>query len=165
MIPDSPPLRQVCTRLLTGQAQEDVLPMYTLCYQPLHQTGPHLSPSLDCEIKSRKHSICLHQLLDSLGAQWMCYELINMMRMNKYGQSWNAGIMLLPPEFTLFNREISKTLGNLLQDPTRKPPESRVWSWATGENTKTGKRRRRSSVRSMSGWAVRRRKIKPLRST
>lgn len=141
-----------------------MLPTYILRYQPLHQIGPYLSPPLDCEIKSRKHSICLHQLLDSLGTQWMCNELINMMRMNKCGQSWNADIMLPPPESILFNREILKTFVNLLQDPRRKHPESQEWSWATGENTQAEKRRRRSLVSNMSRWAVGRGKIKPLKS-
>lgn len=145
--------------------REDVLAMDILCYQPLHQRGPYLSPSLDYEMKSRKHSICLHQLLDSLGTQWMCNELINMMRMNKYGHRWNADIMLPPPESILFHREMRKTRVNLLQYPTRKPPGSQKWTWATGENKKTKKRRRRSSACSMFGWAVGRRKIKPLRST
>lgn len=102
------------------------------------------------------------RLLDSLGTQWMCSALINMMRMNKCGHRRNADITL-PPPHPLSQRNIENTWEPSARS-NKETPRSQAWSWATGENTKT-ERRRRSSVSRMAGGVVEGSKVKPWRST
>lgn len=63
-----------------------------------------------------------------------------------------------------FPEKYRKHVGTFCTIQQGNPPGSQAWSWATGENTKT-ERRRRSSVSRMAGGVVEGSKVKPWRST